>query len=281
MRALRREQDTGPRGIAQAPGQAPGRTGAKQGRDRPCSQPRAELIDVYNVRAELEGYACELASANVSTELLHDLDAATVLVTEAVSYTSETGLTGEGQVSLDIQLGRANSDFHGAIAVVGGNARLRSLMVELQDFFPKDYVWRAMASADELRALNLEEHAAYPQGLRPAPLRARARRCATHPSRVADPARLPGPAPVLAVIDGPPRPRRGARGGNDGVRHRAVLRASRQHVVLTARRATTLQTSRARIDDGLRNWRRAGALNPGRPGSRGRPYPTTRDLDTP
>ena len=29
---------------------------------------------------------------------------------------------------------------------------------ELQDFFPKDYVWRAMASADELRALNLEDH---------------------------------------------------------------------------------------------------------------------------
>ena len=29
---------------------------------------------------------------------------------------------------------------------------------QLQDFFPKDYVWRAMASADELPPLNLEDH---------------------------------------------------------------------------------------------------------------------------
>jgi DNA-binding GntR family transcriptional regulator len=126
---------------------------------------RDELIDVYNLRAELEGYACELASSRVSPVLLDDLDRATVLVTEAVTLHERDGLAGDGQISLDIQLARANSEFHGAIARVSGNARLRSLIAELQDFFPKDYVWRAMTSADELRALNLDEHARILQAL--------------------------------------------------------------------------------------------------------------------
>jgi DNA-binding GntR family transcriptional regulator len=119
---------------------------------------RDELIDVYNVRAELEGYACELAGARVSDELLRALDSAREVVTEAVTSYERDGGRGEGEVSLDIQVARANSEFHGTIARASGNARLRSLIAELQDFFPKDYVWRAMASADEVRALNLEEH---------------------------------------------------------------------------------------------------------------------------
>lgn len=119
---------------------------------------RDELIEVYSVRAELEGYACELASAHVDAELLNDLDRTTVLVTEAVTTHERDGTLGEGHVSLDIQLAQANSEFHGAIARASGNARLRSLIVELQDFFPKDYIWRAMTSADEVRALNLEDH---------------------------------------------------------------------------------------------------------------------------
>jgi DNA-binding GntR family transcriptional regulator len=119
---------------------------------------RIELIDVYNVRAELEGYACELACANVSDELLAALDRSQGAVTEAVVLYEEDGRAGTGDVSLDIHVAQANSEFHGAIARATGNERLRAIIVDLQDFFPKDYVWRAMTSADEVRALNLEEH---------------------------------------------------------------------------------------------------------------------------
>lgn len=119
---------------------------------------RAELIDVYNVRAELEGYACELACVNVSDKLLSALDGAQQRVMEAVELYERDGADATGDVSLDMQVARANNDFHDAIAVAGGNECLRRLVDELQDFFPKDYVWRAMASADELRALNLEDH---------------------------------------------------------------------------------------------------------------------------
>lgn len=119
---------------------------------------RRELIDVYNVRAELEGYACEQACANVNDELLAALDRAQVGVTEAVASYEQDRRAGAGVVSLDIQVAQANSEFHGAIAKASGNERLRAIIVDLQDFFPKDYVWRAMTSADEVRALNLEEH---------------------------------------------------------------------------------------------------------------------------
>jgi DNA-binding GntR family transcriptional regulator len=119
---------------------------------------RDELIDVYNVRAELEGYACQLASAHVSDELLTALDRSQAGVKEAVSSYDRDGKYGRGELSLDMQVARANSEFHGMIARASGNERLRSLIEDLQDFFPKDYVWRAMTSADEVRALNLEEH---------------------------------------------------------------------------------------------------------------------------
>jgi DNA-binding GntR family transcriptional regulator len=119
---------------------------------------RAELIDVYNVRAELEGYACELACANVSDELLATLDAAHARVTEAVTRHQRDGAGGGGDVSLDIQVATANTEFHDTIARAAHNDCLRRIIVELQDFFPKDYVWRAVTSSDEVHALNLEEH---------------------------------------------------------------------------------------------------------------------------
>jgi DNA-binding GntR family transcriptional regulator len=119
---------------------------------------REELIDVYNVRAELEGYACALASGRVSDTLLSALDRSQTGVREAVaSYERKGNQTGT-ELSFDLQVAQANSEFHGAIARVAGNERLRSMIGELQDFFPKDYVWRAMTSPDEVRALNLDEH---------------------------------------------------------------------------------------------------------------------------
>ena len=57
---------------------------------------RAELIDVYNVRAELEGYACELACVNVSDKLLSALDGAQQRVMEAVELYERDGADATG-----------------------------------------------------------------------------------------------------------------------------------------------------------------------------------------
>lgn len=121
---------------------------------------REELIDVCHVRAELEGYACELACAIVGEPLLTALERAQSRIEQAVSAHEPDGAdrSATGEVALDLQVARANSEFHGAVARAGGNERLHALIVELQDFFPKDYIWRAMTSSDALRALNLDDH---------------------------------------------------------------------------------------------------------------------------
>ena len=84
---------------------------------------------------------------------------------EAAVVSYEHNGTHVGEVSLDLQVARSNSEFHGTIARASGNERLLSLITDLQDFFPKDYVWRAMTSADEVRALNLDEHDAIREAL--------------------------------------------------------------------------------------------------------------------
>jgi DNA-binding GntR family transcriptional regulator len=119
---------------------------------------RQQLIDDYNVRAELEGYACELACATGGALLLEALDRAHHQVAVAAEQ-ADGGRSLDGDLALDVQVADANSDFHGAIARASGNERLHALIVELQGCFPRDYVWRALTSADEMRALNLDDHA--------------------------------------------------------------------------------------------------------------------------
>jgi DNA-binding GntR family transcriptional regulator len=129
----------------------------------------------------------QITITSLADEIAFRIQAATILVAEAVTVHERDELTGEGQVSLDIQGARANSDFHGTIARVSGNARLRSLIAELQDFFPKDYIWRAMTSADEVRVLNLDEHARIREALAtgtPARARKEMRNHILHTSRV-------------------------------------------------------------------------------------------------
>jgi DNA-binding GntR family transcriptional regulator len=110
---------------------------------------RQELIDVY---------ACALACTRVDDGVLAALDEAQSRVLEAVVRYEEVGGSGTDNLSLDLQVARANAEFHDVIARTAGNERLRSSIVELREFFPKDYVWRAMASADSFRALNQHEH---------------------------------------------------------------------------------------------------------------------------
>jgi DNA-binding GntR family transcriptional regulator len=119
---------------------------------------REELIDVYAVRAELEGYAAELAAGDATDELVAALDRSQQEVAEAVERFERGGVSDSDTISLDVQVSRANESFHDLIARHAHNERLRSLIGDLQDFFPKDYVWRAMSTADEVRALNLGEH---------------------------------------------------------------------------------------------------------------------------
>jgi DNA-binding GntR family transcriptional regulator len=148
---------------------------------------RVELIDVYVLRAELEGFACELACAHVTDQMLAELGRAQEDVNKAVDRIEHGGVGPDDAPSLDALVSRSNEEFHGIIARAAGNVPLCKIIADLQGFFPKDYVWRAMSSATEVRSLNIEEHERICDGLRarrPALARKEMRSHITHASRI-------------------------------------------------------------------------------------------------
>lgn len=118
---------------------------------------RRELLEVYAIRSELEGYSAELAAARVSDAHIEELELAQSRLVGLVSKLEEVPGS-RPEPSLDVQLNNANDAFHGVIHRASGNRRLYELVVELGVAVPKDYVWRAIASSDDMRLLNVEEH---------------------------------------------------------------------------------------------------------------------------
>jgi DNA-binding GntR family transcriptional regulator len=115
---------------------------------------RQELLDVYELRADLEGLAASLAASRWSEDDLDEIRQAQ----DALSSALAAYLAGGEDATFDRQLRTANDRFHEGIRRVAGNARLAVTVRHLEGFFPKDHVWRAAAEAGELEALNLHDH---------------------------------------------------------------------------------------------------------------------------
>lgn len=120
---------------------------------------RSDLAEVYAVRANLEGFACELAAAAADEDLLTELDEAQGMI-EAATETLRSGeLTDEMDSKINVQLTRGNDAFHHAIFRAAGNQRLTDICVSLQHYFPKEYVWRATRQSPEAtEALHIAHH---------------------------------------------------------------------------------------------------------------------------
>jgi DNA-binding GntR family transcriptional regulator len=121
---------------------------------------REELTEVYALRTELEGFAAQIAASRITPEELAELDRAHAASESAVAAIEAGSPPRDEESSFNTRITAANESFHGVIHAAAGNARLREYLTELQSFFPKDYVWRAVRSADEMRTLNVDEHAA-------------------------------------------------------------------------------------------------------------------------
>lgn len=119
---------------------------------------RKELMDVYDLRSEIEGYACELAAERVSQEAIEQLNEAQRRLLGLVASLEEDRSEDGGSAAIHVQLNRANDDFHRIIHQAAGNDRLYQLTQDLGRLFPKDYVWRAIRDSNEMRVLNVEEH---------------------------------------------------------------------------------------------------------------------------
>ena len=126
---------------------------------------RSEVHEIYVLRAELEGLACELAATTVSGADIESLERAQAAV-EAATAELELRPRDVQQGWFFLPLIRANDRFHEVVHSAAGNALLRTTLVNLQSSFPKDLVWRAVRSAGENRTFVIDEHRAVLDALR-------------------------------------------------------------------------------------------------------------------
>lgn len=111
-----------------------------------------EVRDAYAVRAQLEGFACELAVRSIGTGQLDALrETQLVLAADAERPTGSApdhGATTE-----------ANDRFHNTIAAAAGNPRLARAISDLVEAFPRNVSELVLADDQRHRQDNLEEHA--------------------------------------------------------------------------------------------------------------------------
>ena len=117
---------------------------------------RKDAAEIYDVRAELEGYACGLAAAACTDQLLRELRAAHGRVERLAARVTRLG---SAPSAVQLQLDRANTDFHNTIHRATGNGRLESVISQLERSFPTEYIASATADAGEFWDLNVAEHA--------------------------------------------------------------------------------------------------------------------------
>jgi DNA-binding GntR family transcriptional regulator len=123
---------------------------------------RNELLEVYELRAELEGFACELACERASEADLAELDQAQLRLSAAVASRKQLP-----EVELDASMAGWNDAFHACIHRAAGNHQLIRSIEQLQSLFPHDSVWRAISNDPAaLASMNVDEHLAIVDNLR-------------------------------------------------------------------------------------------------------------------
>jgi DNA-binding GntR family transcriptional regulator len=118
--------------------------------------PRREVQEVYELRAELEGFAAQRAAARIDALGLRRLNRAQEDLVAAVSGL-DPAVAGAG-TELATAIGAANDAFHDVILTAADNRTLQRDALRLRGSFPKDHVTEALRSVDELLALNVDEH---------------------------------------------------------------------------------------------------------------------------
>ena len=121
-----------------------------------------EIREAYEVRAELEGLAAELAATRVGDDDLRRLHDAQTLFRRAVE-TFVAMRRGHGSTPVaddDGAWARANDLFHEAILDAAGNARLTATIAALHETFPRDLTWTALSRSSRLLEENVAQHEA-------------------------------------------------------------------------------------------------------------------------
>lgn len=115
-----------------------------------------EIREAYEVRAELEGLAAELATRRITDGDLLRLRESEALLRRSMATPRATA---RGRADERAWV-RANDLFHEAILDAAANERLSATIAELHRSFPRDLTWSALAGNSRLLEENVEQHRA-------------------------------------------------------------------------------------------------------------------------
>jgi len=118
-----------------------------------------DIREAYAVRAELEGFAAELAVSRIRDEQLQLLRE-----TEELFRHSIQGVIGERRRgverdwSTESEWERANNLFHQVIQEAAANRQLLTAIAHLHQSFPRHLTWSALSQSTHLLEENIEQH---------------------------------------------------------------------------------------------------------------------------
>jgi DNA-binding GntR family transcriptional regulator len=117
-----------------------------------------EIRQAYEVRAELEALAAELAATRIRHDELDRLNEAQEQFREGLARTVEARERGGGGGDQAVRWGRANDQFHQVIQEAAGNDVLLAQLEHLHHSFPRDLSKIVLSESTPLLRANVLEH---------------------------------------------------------------------------------------------------------------------------
>ena len=118
-----------------------------------------DIREAYEVRAELEGLAAEIAATRIRDAQLRELRAAQRLFRRSIAKLLRGRVADDGGPA-NGEWTRANDLFHRVIQEAAGNARLTDIVQDLHRAFPRGLTWAALSGSSALLQQNIDEHRA-------------------------------------------------------------------------------------------------------------------------
>lgn len=117
------------------------------------------LMEVYQIRAELESFAAELAISNWTEEEEIELMAVQAKIAAIYSVASrKENFQQNSEIRFAARIAAVNEDFHAVINSASGNEKLKGLISNLRNSVPSRQSWYAIKNADEAHRLNIADH---------------------------------------------------------------------------------------------------------------------------
>jgi len=119
-----------------------------------------DLREAYEVRAELEGLAAELAATRIVDEQLARLHEAQLLFRKSIEMLISRRRRRRDEPTWDDDSDwvRANDLFHQVIQEASGNAQLLRTIADLHRSFPRALTWSALSESSALLEENVRQH---------------------------------------------------------------------------------------------------------------------------